>query len=164
MAAAIRQEIYQIDPEQSVANVKTLEQVISDSVAPRRLSAVLLGIFASVALALASVGTYGVLSYLVTQRKHEIGIRMALGADHKEVLKLVVGQGLQLALLGVGIGLMASLALTRFLENMLFAVCRTDPITFGVVSLVLISAALLASYIPARRATKVDPMVALRHE
>jgi putative ABC transport system permease protein len=164
MASTVRQEVRRVDKELSVANVRTVQKVISDSVAPRRLSTVLLGIFAGVALALASVGIYGVLSYLVTQRKHEIGVRMALGAERKDLLKLVVGQGLRLAILGVGIGLAASLLLTRFLESMLFGVRSTDPLTFVLVPLVLMSVALLASYIPARRATKVDPMVALRYE
>ena len=164
MAAAVRQEVQGVDIEQSVANVRALDQVISDSVAPRRLSSVLLGIFAGVALALASVGIYGVLSHLVTQRRHEIGVRMALGAERKDVLKLVVGHGLRLAILGLGIGLAASLALTRSLESMLFGVRPKDPLTFGLVSMILMSVALFASYLPARRATKVDPIVALRYE
>jgi putative ABC transport system permease protein len=164
LAAPVRQEVHRMDREQAVANVRTLEQVVSDSVAPRRLSCVLLGIFAGIALALASVGIYGVLSYLVTQRRHEIGIRIALGAERRDVLNLVVGQGLRLAILGVGIGLAASLFLTRFLGSMLFEVRSTDPLTFVLVPLTLITVALLACYIPARRATKVDPMVALRCE
>jgi predicted permease len=164
MAATVRQEVQRTDKEQSVANIRPLEQVISDSVAPRRLSTVLLGIFAFIALVLATVGTYGVLSYLVTQRQHEIGVRMALGAERKDVLKLVIGLGLRLSVLGVGIGVAASLVLTRFLESMLFGVRPTDLLTFGLLSLLLISVALLASYIPARRATEVDPMVALRYE
>jgi predicted permease len=164
LAAVVRQEVHKMDREQSVANVKTLEEVVSDSVAPRRLSCVLLGIFAGIALVLASVGIYGVLSYLVTQRRHEMGIRMALGAERRDVLNLVVGQGLRLAILGVGIGLAAAFFLTRFLESMLFGVRSTDPLTFVLVPLTLISVALLACYIPARRATKVDPVVALRCE
>jgi putative ABC transport system permease protein len=164
MAAAVRQEVQGVDKEQSVANVRTLEQVISDSVAPRRLSTVLLGIFAGIALALAVVGIYGVLSHLVTQRRHEIGIRMALGAERKDVLKLIVGQGLRLVILGAAIGVTASLVVTRFLESLLFGVRRTDPLTFVLVSLTLMIVALLACYIPARRAAKVDPMVALRYE
>jgi putative ABC transport system permease protein len=164
IAAAIRQEVQKLDKQQSVANVRTLQQVVSDSVTPRRLSAVMLGIFASIALVLASVGIYGVLSYLVSQRKHEIGLRMALGAERGDILKLVVGQGLRLIVLGTGIGLAAALVLTRFLESMLFGVRPTDLLTFVFVSLLLMSVGLFATYIPARRAATVDPNVSLRCE
>ena len=164
MTTSIRQAVHNVDKEQSVANVRTLEEVISDSVAPRRLSAVLLGLFAAVALMLSAVGIYGVLSYLVTQRKHEIGVRMALGADRNDVLKLIVGHGLRLTLLGAVIGVFVSLVLTRFLESMLFGVGQTDPATFVVVFLLLVGVSLLACFLPAHRAAKVDPMVALRCE
>lgn len=164
LAAAVRKEILAVDKDQPIADIKILEQVVSESVAQRRLNTVLLGIFAVVALILAVVGIYGVVSYSVTQRTHEIGIRMALGARPSNVLKLVVGQGMILVLIGVTIGLIAAFALTRVLSSLLYGVSATDPATFMVISLLLVAVALLASYIPARRATKVDPMVALRYE
>jgi predicted permease len=162
---AVRRAVMGPGKDQPVFNVQTMEQVISASTVGTRFPLILLGIFAGVALLLASVGIYGVVSYSVNRRAREMGIRMALGAQRGDVLKLVIGQGLRLALMGVGIGIIAALALTRFLSSLLYGVKPTDPLTFAAVSLILAAVALIASYIPARRATKVDPMVvALRYE
>jgi len=143
-----------------------MERLISNSPSTflRRYPAFLIGVFAGVALLLAMVGIYGVISYTVTQRTHEIGVRMALGAQRWDIFKMILGQGLILTLVGVGCGLVAALILTRFLSSMLFGVTATDPLTYVAVSLPLVLIAMLASYIPARKATKVDPMVALRYE
>ena len=144
--------------------VQTMEQVMLDSTAQANFSLLLLSIFAAIALLVAAVGIYGVVSYSVEQRNHEIGVRMALGAQTKDVLELVAGQAFKPTLMGVAIGIVGALALTRFLSSLLFVVKPTDPATFVGVALLLTLVALLATYIPARRATKVDPMVALRHE
>lgn len=164
LAATVRKTVWDIDKDQPVSNISTMEEVLSESVARQRFSMLLLAIFAGVALVLAAVGIYGVMSYSIAQRTHEIGIRMALGAQKSDVLKLAVGAGLKLVLIGVAIGLVAAFILTRVMASLLFGISATDPATFITISLVLISVALLASYIPARRATKVDPMVALRYE
>ena len=164
LVASIRRSIQEVDPNQPVHNVQTMQEVIYRSVSDRRLTMLLLTTFASVALFLAMIGIYSVMSYVVTQNTREIGIRMALGAQGRDVLKLVVGQGLMLILLGIMLGLMASLALTRLIRSLLFGVAATDPLTFVYVSLFLAVVALLACYLPARRATRVDPMVALRYE
>jgi len=164
LTGAIRREVAAIDPEQPLYNVTTLERTLSNSVAPRRFNMLLLGIFAAIALTLATVGIYGVMAFSVTQRTHEIGIRMALGAERRDVLGLVVRQGLRLTLTGVIFGVAGTWLLTRFLTGFLYGVRPTDPATFLLVSLVLIAASTLASYVPARRATKVDPMAALRYE
>jgi putative ABC transport system permease protein len=166
LSNAIREEIRQLDPEASVFAVRTMEEVIDNAPSTfiRRYPAFLTGIFAVVALILASIGIYGVISYSVTQQTREIGIRLALGAQSLDVLKLVIGQGIKLALLGVGIGLVAAFALTRWMESLLFGVSPTDIPIFAAISLLLTTVALLACYLPARRAMKVDPMMALRYE
>jgi putative ABC transport system permease protein len=163
-AAAVRSQVASVDKDQPPHDMMTLEEARAESLTPRRVTMLLLGAFAILGMILASVGIYGVLSYSVSHRTHELGVRMALGAGQGGILKLVVGQGLFLAFLGIGIGLAASLALTRVLQTMLFGITPTDPATFFAVGLLLAGVALLACYIPARRATKVDPMVALRHE
>ncbi len=160
----IRAVIGSVDPDQPVYNVQTMQQVVRDSISDRRLYLWLLGTFAAIALVLASAGIYGVISYAVTQRTREIGIRMALGAEAGTVLGLVVGHGAKLALLGLLLGVPAAYALTRVLRGLLYGVSATDPLTFVAVAVLLTAVALLASYLPARRATRVDPMIALRSE
>jgi putative ABC transport system permease protein len=164
LAAAVRGAVWEIDKDQPVSNIRTMKEVLSESIARQRFSMLLLGIFAAVALALAAVGIYGVMSYSAAQHTREIGIRMALGAQSRDVLKLAIGQGMKLALAGVAVGLIGAFALTRLIESLLFGVSTTDPATFALVTFLLIAVALSACYIPARRATKVDPMIALRYE
>jgi putative ABC transport system permease protein len=161
---AVRREVLAVDKDQPVYDIKTLNSLLARSIASNRLSVWLLGLFAALALLLASIGIYGVIAYTVTQRTHEIGIRMALGAQPRDMLRLVLGQGMTLALIGIAIGLIAAFALTRAMASLLFTVSPTDPLTFVGISVLLGIVAFLACYIPARRATKVDPMVALRHE
>jgi putative ABC transport system permease protein len=144
--------------------IATMDEVISDSLAQRRFLVAMLGGFAGLALLLATIGIYGVISYLVAQRSHEIGLRMALGAQRRDVLRLVLGHGGKLALAGIICGLLASFGLTHLMKTFLYGVRATDPLTFTGVAILLMFVALMACYLPARRAMRVDPMVALRHE
>jgi putative ABC transport system permease protein len=164
LAPAVRRQVFELDKEQPVTEVATMERLVAASLSQSRLSALLLAIFGAVALVLAAVGVYGVMSYAVTERVREIGVRMALGATRRDVLRLVVGRGMILAGAGVSIGLAGALIATRLMKTLLFNVSATDPLTFAVIALLLTAVALLACYIPARRATKVDPMTALRCE
>jgi ABC-type antimicrobial peptide transport system permease subunit len=160
----VRRELRNVDPSQPIHNVRSLEQIRSESIAPERFILALVGSFAAIALVLATVGIYGLLSYSVALRTPEIGVRMALGAQASDVRKLVMRQGLSLALAGVAIGLAGAFALTRVMRTLLFQVSPTDPLTFALIAVLLALVALMACWIPARRATKVDPMVALRSE
>jgi ABC-type antimicrobial peptide transport system permease subunit len=164
MAEAVRQTVWSLDRDLPIPRITTMEDRVADVFAPRRFNMLLFGVFAFVALSLAVIGIYGVIAYSVAQRTYEIGIRMALGATSRDVLWLVVRQGLLLALIGVAVGTGAALALTRILKNLLFGVSATDPATFALIALLLVGVALSASYIPARRATKIDPLLAIRHE
>jgi predicted permease len=164
LLAAVQQEIRAIDPKLPVYNVKTVDQYRRDALSEKRIQAGLIGGFGLLALVLASLGLYGVLSYGVAQRTSEIGIRMALGAQSREVLRLIVGQGIKLIAIGLAIGLAGALAVTRVLKSVLYGVSTTDPLTFAVIALLLTSVALLACWIPARRATRVDPLIAFRQE
>jgi putative ABC transport system permease protein len=164
LTSAVRRAILEVDKDQPIYDIKTMVQRFSEGVAPRRLSMALFSFFAGIALVLAALGVYGVMSYSVNQRTHEFGIRMALGAQTNNVLKLVLGQGIILAVAGILIGVIAAFAATRLMSGLLYGVSATDPLTFIAVSLVLMIIALLACYIPARRATKADPMTALRYE
>lgn len=164
LISSLRQQVKAVDPDQPIYNIRTMNEIRSESVASERLNLTLLSIFAGIALVLAVVGIYGVMSYTVTQRTHEIGIRMAIGAQPRDVFKMVIGQGMLLALIGVGLGLIGAFALTRLMATMLFDVAPTDPATFAVIAVLLTSVALLACFIPGRRATKVDPVISLRYE
>jgi putative ABC transport system permease protein len=156
--------VQEVDPNQPVYDVATMEQRFSEAVAPQRFNTLVMGIFAGMAVLLAGVGVYGVMAYSVARRTHEIGIRMALGAQQQDVTRLVLRHGALLAFFGISLGVAGSLALTRSLSGLLYGIKPTDPVTFFFVSLVLAGVAFLATYLPARRATKVDPMVALRYE
>ncbi len=164
LAGAFKREVRAMDEELPVSDVRTMRSYVNDALAPTRFTLILIGIFAAVALLLASIGIYGVISYAVSQRTHELGIRMAMGASSNSIFRLVVGQGMLLALLGLAVGLAAAFALTRLLASILFGVSPTDPATFIGISLLLTSVAGLACYLPARRATRVDPIIALRYE
>jgi putative ABC transport system permease protein len=164
LVGAIRSQVSEIDPNQAIYGVKTMDQWLGEMISQRRFNMLLLAIFAGVALVLAAVGIYGVISYSVTQRTHEIGVRIALGAARRDVMRLVVGQAARLAVIGLGAGLVTAFALTRLMTSLLYGVSATDPLTFAVIPFVLAAIAMLSSYIPARRAAKVDPMIALRYE
>jgi len=163
-AAAARRAVWEVDHEQPVIQIQTMENVILESIWRQRFSATMLGIFALVALLLSAVGIYGVLSYSVSRRTHEIGIRTALGATQGNILRMVIGEGSILILLGVGAGIFAALGLTHLLAGLLYGIRPRDPFTFAALSLLLMGVGLLSVYLPARRAAKVAPMVALRHE
>jgi putative ABC transport system permease protein len=164
IVSAAQREVVALDAEQPLFNVRTLDRVVSEAIAPQKLATWMMGVFAFIALALAAIGLYAVMSYSVTQRTHEIGVRMALGAQRSDILRLVVRQGMILTFAGLALGLGASLLLTRAMSKVLYGVSATDPVTFAGISLLLALVAFAANYFPARRATKVDPMDALRYE
>jgi putative ABC transport system permease protein len=164
LSSALRDAVLSLDPNQAISTIRSMDDVVSGSVAQPRFASQILGLFAVLALLLAAVGLYGLIAYTVSQRTHEIGIRMALGAAPRDVLKLVIGQGLKLAITGAAIGIVGALALTRLMQGLLFQVSPTDPVTFIGVTALLTIVALVASYLPARRAMRVDPMIALRYE
>ncbi|MGH9882760.1 MAG: FtsX-like permease family protein, partial [Pyrinomonadaceae bacterium] len=164
LVAAVRQQVKAVDPDQPIYNIRSMHDIRAESIAPERLNLTLLSIFAGIALVLALVGIYGVMSYSVTQRTHEIGIRMAIGAQPGDIFRMILGQGMTLALIGVGLGLVGAFVLTRLMTTMLFGVEPTDPATFALIAALLTTVALLACYLPGRRATKVNPVVSLRYE
>jgi predicted permease len=160
----VRRAVQRIDSREVIYNVQTMDEVVSNSFAARRLSMILLSVFAALALVLACVGIYGVISYLTGQRTHEIGVRVALGASSRDVLEMVLGQGLKITLIGVGIGVAAAFGFTRLITTLIYGVGAADPLTFAAVAILLAAVAAFACYIPARRAMRVDPIVALRYE
>lgn len=164
LASAVNHELHELDRELPVYRVLTMDQRIAGSLARRRFSTILLGVFAGLALALATIGIYGVMAYLVNQGTRELGIRIALGATQRTILSLIVAQGMKLALFGVAVGIVAAFALSRLVSGLLFGVAATDPLTFAAIAVLLVLVSLLASYIPARRAARIDPMISLRSE
>ena len=164
LAGAVRNEVRALNKDVSLSGVQTMTEQIADQLAADRVVAVLLSVFGASALLLATIGIYGVVAFAVAQRTHEIGVRIALGADRRDILKLVLGQGMVRIFVGAGIGLALALTATQLLKSLLFGISATDPLTFVSVVFVLVGVALLACYVPARRAMKVDPLVALRYE
>lgn len=164
LTAAIREQVRALDPDQPITGIKTMDELLGRTLSQARFSLLLFGLFAALALMLAAIGIYAVMATAVTQRTHEIGLRMALGAQKRDVLRLVIGQGMLPVLIGVVVGLASALALTRLLSSLLFGVSANDPLTLAVITLLLSCVAFVACYLPARRATKVDPLVALRFE
>jgi putative ABC transport system permease protein len=160
--AKLREQVQSIDPELPVFGVQTLDNAVSESLAQRRFSVNMVGLFALTALLLAAIGIYGVISYIVGERTHEFGIRLALGAERKNILRIVMQQGLRMAVVGAAIGIVGALIVSQFMATLFYGVAAADILTFGGVALLFISVALVACYLPARRATKVDPIVALR--
>ncbi|MBO0861935.1 MAG: ABC transporter permease, partial [Chloracidobacterium sp.] len=164
LASAVRRQIAAIDKDQPVLAIKTMNEVIASTTAPRRFNTLLLAVFAAVALALCASGVYSVISYSVTQRTQEVGVRMALGAQPGDVVRLILKQGLALTLIGVAAGIFGAIAAARVMSGLLYGVAATDPVTFAAISLLLAIVAMLACYLPARRAAKIEPIAALRHE
>ncbi|HET6890397.1 MAG TPA: FtsX-like permease family protein, partial [Pyrinomonadaceae bacterium] len=164
LTSAITQQVLALDPDQPVASVRTMDELLSRTLSEARFSLLLFALFAALALGLAAIGIYGVMATAVTQRTHEIGLRVALGAQKRDVFRLIIGQGMVMVLIGVAVGLASAIGLTRLMSTLLFGVSPTDPVTLAVITLLLATVALMACYIPARRATRVDPLVALRYE
>jgi len=164
LGEAVRQEVEKVDPNVPVHGISSMDQIIARSVADRRFALELLGVFAAAALLLAAVGIYGVMSYSFSQRTHEVGIRIALGAQRLDILRMALGEGMRIVVIGLAEGLVGAAMMTRFFQSMLFGVASTDPTTFVLVSAILAGDALFACYIPAKRATRVDPLAALREE
>ena len=164
LVKSVRQTVLEVDPNQPVANVQTLKEIVKKSLSQRRFILALIGGFAGAALLLAAIGLYGVMGYAVSQRTREIGVRMALGARQRDVVSMVIGQGMRIVLIGLAVGMIGAVGLSRLLQGFLFEIKPSDPTTFVAVSFILLAVALFACWLPARRAARVDPMVALRME
>jgi putative ABC transport system permease protein len=162
LASTIKAEIHKVDPDQPVYRIRTMDRFVSETVAGPRFTTLLLGIFAGLAIVLAVVGVYGVISYTVAQRSHEIGVRIALGAGRPQVIGMILRQAMSMTVIGVAAGLVSIFTLTRFMATLVFGVSVTDPFTLVIVTLLLVGVALIAAYVPAHRATRIDPMSALR--